>query len=119
VPVRITGMIAPCAPVAGAMEVCVGGGALTVNTAGPLVPLGVVTVTSAAPRVAFGATVNIAASVVSLHVRSLTVTPGVLTDTLHLPVTNPVPVIDTGTLAPWLPFAGAIDAAVGTGAAVT
>src|SRR4051812_13266057 len=45
VPVRVTGTVAPCTPLDGAIAVRVGGAAVTVKTAAPVVPPVVVTVT--------------------------------------------------------------------------
>ena len=60
VPVRVTGMLAPCTPLAGLTEVSVGGGGFTVNIAAVLVPPLVVTVTLAGPGAALAAMVKAA-----------------------------------------------------------
>ena len=54
-PVRVTGTLAPWTPPEGLIEVSVGIGGFTVNTAGALVPPLVVTVTFAVPGAALAA----------------------------------------------------------------
>jgi hypothetical protein len=49
VPVKVTGTLAPCAPLAGLIEVSVGPAALIVKVTGALVPFEAVTVTLAGP----------------------------------------------------------------------
>ena len=59
-PARVTATLVPWTPLAGLTEVSVGAGGFTVNTAGPLVPPLVVTVTFAAPVAAVAPIVNVA-----------------------------------------------------------
>ena len=59
-PVRVTGTLAPWAPLFGLTEVRVGAEEVTVKVAAPLVPAEVVTVTFVAPTVALLAIVNVA-----------------------------------------------------------
>ena len=59
-PVRVTGTVAPCKPLDGAIAVRPGAAALTVKTTGPVVPSAVVTVTLRAPGVGVAARVNVA-----------------------------------------------------------
>ena len=60
VPVRVVDTLVPWTPFAGLTEVSVGAGGFAVNTAGPLVPPLVVTVTFAAPIAAVAPMVNVA-----------------------------------------------------------
>src|SRR5436305_1885675 len=62
VPVKVTGIVAPCTPLDGAIAVRVGTAAFTVKAAVPVVPPAVVTVTLRAPKVAVAATVRVAVS---------------------------------------------------------
>jgi hypothetical protein len=109
VPVRVTGTVAPCAPLGGARAVRVG--VLppeTVKVAAPLVPYGVVTLMLRAPTVALEAMVRVAVICEKLTtVTLLTVTP--VEEMLTVaPGTKLVPVRVTGTVAPCVPLDGAI-----------
>src|ERR1035441_1690196 len=78
VPVKVTGTVAPCAPLVGLMEVTVGIPGLTgtVKDTAPLVPPGVVTVTMAAPSAAPPAMQKVAVIAVEvITVRSQGVMP--------------------------------------------
>jgi hypothetical protein len=109
VPVKVTGTLVPLMPVLGAIEVSVGvGGAVTVNTTLPVVPIGVTTATFLAERVAPAAIVNVVVTVVGVTVKAPTVIPVPDTVTAVAPV-RPVPLRVTGTLVPLTPVAGAIE----------
>src|SRR5262245_57773062 len=100
VPVSVTFTTVPTLPEFGCICVIVGG-AVTVNVAAPLVPLGVVTVTFRAPVAAFAAIVNVVVidvGLVTLH--APTVTPSALTCTVVWPETKSVPVSVTFTTVP-------------------
>ena len=113
VPVKVTGTLLPTTPLDGLTEVSVGPAALTVKVAAPLVPPLVVTVTLAAPSVAFPAMAKVAVICVALTtVTPLTVTPGLLTATVA-PAMKFVPVKVTGTLLPTTPLDGLTEVNVG------
>jgi len=100
------------APIAGFVEVTVGGGAVTVNVCEPLVLPEPVTVTFWAPVGAFAAMVNVAViDVLLATVGLLTVIPVPLTVTVD-PDAKFVPVSVTATAAPWAPLLGAIEVSV-------
>src|SRR5579884_3812184 len=71
VPVRTTGTIDPCFPLAGLIDVSVGTPWFTVNGTDPLVPAAVVTVTLAAPTGALASMMNTAVNCVE----EVTLTP--------------------------------------------
>ena len=115
VPVRVTGTVAPWAPLAGLTEVSVGAAGFTVNATAPLVPPAVVTVMFAVPITAAAPMVNVAVIWAELTtVTLLAVTPGLLTATVA-PATKLVPVRVTGTLVPCTPLAGLTDVSMGAG----
>ena len=115
VPVRVTGTVAPWAPLDGAMAVRVGAALLTVKTTAPLVPPAVVTVTLRAPVAALAEIVRVAVIWVGpTTVMLLTVTP-VEETVMVAPAAKLAPVRVTGTVAPWAPLDGAM--AVRAGAA--
>jgi hypothetical protein len=100
------------APIAGFVEVTVGGSAVTVNVCEPLVLPEPVTVTFWAPVGAFVAMVNVAViDVLLATVGLLTVIPVPLTVIVD-PVAKFVPVSVTATTAPWAPLLGAIEVSV-------
>ena len=112
-PVRVTGTLAPWAPLFGLTELRVGAEEVTVKVADPLVPAEVVTVTFVAPTVALAAIVNVAVIWVELTTLTLlTVTPALATLT-EAPATKLAPVRVTGTPAPWAPLFGLTEARVG------
>jgi hypothetical protein len=114
-PARVTATLVPWTPLAGLTEVSVGAGGFTVNTAGPLVPPLVVTVTFAAPVAAVAPIVNVAVILVELTtVTPPTAIPGLLTATVA-PATKTPPIRVTGTLVPWSPLAGLTDTRTGAG----
>jgi hypothetical protein len=97
----------------------VGAGGFTVNTAGPLVPPLVVTVTFAAPVAAVAEMISVAVIWVVLTTATLlTITPVLLTATAA-PATKFVPARVTGTLVPWTPLAGLTEVSVGAGGRLT
>ena len=85
-PVRVTGTVAPCAPLDGLMELSVGNGGRTVKvTTWVLVPPGVVTATLAAPIGALLAMLNVVVIVVELTtVQGPTVMPILTTPTVQV-----------------------------------
>jgi hypothetical protein len=113
VPVKVTATVDPVSPMAGLIDVSVGGGGVMLKVTGGLVPYKVVSVTVAAPKAALAAMVKVAVSSLELITPTLeTDTPGLLTATV--PVAKKfVPVNVTGTLAPASPLAGVIDVMVG------
>jgi len=120
VPVRVTGTVAPCAPVLGLIVVSVGGGiVVTVNVTPPLVPPGVVTVTFRPPVAALPLMAKLAVIEVALTTLTpLTVTP--VPDTvIAVAFVRLVPVRVTGTVAPCKPVPGLIVVNVGAGIIAT
>jgi hypothetical protein len=116
VPVNVTGIFAPCAPLAGLIEVRVGA-AVTVNVTPFVVTPDDVTVTVSPPTAALAAIAKLAVICVALTTCTLlTVTPLPLTFTVVFPAKF-VPVKVTGTFVPCAPVVGLIEASVG--AAVT
>jgi len=113
VPVRVTGTLAPCAPLVGLMALRVGAAGLTVKTTAAEVPFAVVTVTLAGPVAAVAPIAKLAVIVVALTtVTLLTVTP-VFEMLTVAPETKFVPVRVTGTVVPCAPLVGLMEASVG------
>jgi hypothetical protein len=114
VPVNVTVTLVLRAPDVGVIDVSVGGGgAVTVNVTGLVIPPGVETLTLRAPVAARLAIVKVVVTVVSLiTTRLLTVTPVPVMVTAKAPVRF-VPVSVTGTAVPLSPVLGAIDVSVG------
>ena len=77
-----------------------------------VVPIGVVTVTFLALRVAPAVIAQLALTVVAVDVIPVQVTPPPKMVTAVAPV-RLVPVRDTGTVVPWVPVGGLIEASVG------
>ena len=114
VPVKVTVTAVPRAPEVGEIEVSVGGGgAVTVNATGLVIPPGVDTVTFRTVVAAVTLTVKFAVTVVSLTTTMLlTVTPVPEMLTAKAPVRF-VPVRVTGTTVPLSPVLGVMDVRVG------
>jgi hypothetical protein len=105
----------PVAPLAGFVEVTVGGSKFTVNVCGPLVPIEVVTVTFWAPVGAFRAMVNVAViDVLLTTVVLLTVMPVPLRP-IVAPAAKSVPVSVTATVCPSVPELGLTEVSEGAG----
>ena len=115
-PASVTGTTEPAKPLEGVIEVRVGEGGTTLKLTVPVVPADVVTLTVAAPSVAFAAIVKVAVICVALSTAMFeTAIPGLLTAIAALELKF-VPLRVTETLAPGIPFDGLIEDSVGVGA---
>jgi hypothetical protein len=115
VPVRVTPKVLPCLPVAGLIDVSVGG-PTTVNVTLPVVPPEVVILTLWGPSMVAGAMVNVALTVVAFTaVKLLTVMFGEFTTVTAVVPNRLVPVSVTTTVVPANPDDGEIDVNVGGG----
>jgi hypothetical protein len=115
VPASVTLKLDPATPLLGVIEVSVGEAWEIVNGTAALLPPEVLTVTLAAPTVAFAAMLKVAVVWVEFTTLTLlTVTPAlaIVTDA---PDTKLDPVSVTGTLVPCVPLVGAMDVNVGAG----
>lgn len=119
VPKNETGTDAPCAPLAGMMEVSVGGPALTVNICVPLVPPLVLTLRSSSDPIWKLEAICKVAVIVVLFTRKVFVTVALreLLFTVSGAI-KPVPVSVIGTFVPAMPLLGLTMVSVGGGVTV-
>ena len=113
VPLKVTGTVAPRAPEVGATELSVGAGGLTVKVTALLVPPAAVTVMLRAPVAALASITRVAVICVAVATGvPLRVRPD---GRFRVEPVRFAPVKITGTVAPWTPDVGAMEASVGVG----